>query len=59
MRGKGAKLGEGCPRVRLGQDRLPNRAHLADFRHGSGNRWGVAEIKDINLPGPHVLWPVL
>ncbi len=28
MRGKGAKLGEGCPKVRLSQDRLPNRAHL-------------------------------
>ncbi len=23
MRGKGAKLGEGCPKVRLSQDRLP------------------------------------
>jgi len=26
--GKGAKLGEGCPKVRLSQDRLPNRADL-------------------------------
>jgi hypothetical protein len=26
VRGKGSKLGEGCPKVRLGQDRLPNRA---------------------------------
>ncbi len=31
--GEGAKLGEGCPKVRLGQDRLPDRAHLADFCH--------------------------
>ncbi len=23
MRGKGTKLGEGCPRVRLSQDRMP------------------------------------
>ncbi len=23
--GKGAKFGEGCPKVRLGQDRMPNR----------------------------------
>jgi hypothetical protein len=23
VRGKGAKLGEGCPKVRLSQDRLP------------------------------------
>jgi len=26
------------------QDRLPNRAHLADFCHGSRNQQGVAEI---------------
>ncbi len=52
MRGKGAKLGEGCPKVRLGQDRLPNRAHLADFHQGSGNLRGVAEIRAVNLPGP-------
>jgi hypothetical protein len=52
VRGKGAKLCEGCPKVRLGQDRLPNRAHLADFRHRSRNRLGVAEIRAINLPGP-------
>jgi hypothetical protein len=26
VRGKGAKLGEGCPKARLSQGRLPNRA---------------------------------
>ncbi len=27
MRGKGAKLGEGCAKVRLTQDRLPINPH--------------------------------
>jgi hypothetical protein len=26
VRGEAAKLGEGCPKVGLGKDRLPNRA---------------------------------
>ncbi len=51
MRGKGAKLGEGCPKVSLGQDRLPNRAILANFCHKQKSE-GVAEIQDVNLPGP-------
>ncbi len=31
MRGKGTKLGEGCPKVRLSQDRVPIFSHVRDF----------------------------
>ncbi len=31
MRGKGTKLGEGCPKVRLSQDRMPIFSHIRDF----------------------------
>ena len=40
MMGKGAKLGEGCPKVRLGQDSLPNKAI------------SVAETIYVVLPSP-------
>ncbi len=45
MRGKGVKLGEGCPKVRLSQDRLPivteSRRKSAEI---GGNRQKSAEI---------------
>ncbi len=31
MRGKGTKLGEGCPKVRLSQDRMPIFSQIRDF----------------------------
>ena len=37
MRGKAAKLGEGCQKVRLGQDSLPNIAISAAETSG---KWG-------------------
>jgi hypothetical protein len=43
VRGKRAKLGEGCPKVRLSQDRLPK---VTESRRKS------AGIRDVNLPGP-------
>ena len=40
MRGKGTKLGEGCPEVRLSQDRMPILSpHLAYFE-GKGTKLG-------------------
>jgi len=32
VRGKGTKLGEGCPKVRLSQDRMPSEGAFRDFR---------------------------
>ncbi len=44
MRGKVAKLGQGCPKVSLSQDRLP--IVTESWRKSAG-------IRDVNLPGPY------
>ncbi len=42
-RGKGTKLGEGCPKVRLSQDRMPILPpHLAYFE-GKGTKLSEGE----------------
>jgi hypothetical protein len=43
VRGKGTKLGEGCPKVRLSQDRMPILPpHLA-YSEGKGTKLGEGE----------------
>jgi hypothetical protein len=43
VRGKGTKLGKGCPKVRLSQDRMPNLSpHLA-YSEGKGTKLGEGE----------------
>jgi hypothetical protein len=44
VRGKGTKLGEGCPNVRFSQDRMPILPpHLA-YSEGKGNKLGEGEV---------------
>ncbi len=40
MRGKGAKLGEPCPKVRLSQDRMPISSPSPSLNEGKGAKLG-------------------
>ncbi len=40
MRGKGTKLGEGCPKVRLSQDRMPILGRGKGTKRGNGTKLG-------------------
>ena len=43
MRGKGTKLGEGCPKVRLSQDRMPILVLGERTKRGKGTKLGEGE----------------
>ncbi len=43
MRGKGTKLGEGCPKVRLSQDRMTILSFHLDYYEGKGTKLGEGE----------------
>jgi len=44
--GKGAKLGEGCPKVRLSQDRMPISSPLLAYYEGKGAK--LSEEKELS-----------
>ncbi len=47
MRGERSKLGEGCPKVRLSQDRMPILPpHLA-YYEGKGTKLGLSWTKGL------------
>ena len=43
MRGKGTKLGEGCPKVRLSQDRMTILSFRLAYSEGKGTKLGEGE----------------
>ncbi len=43
MRGKGTKLGEGCPKVRLSQDRMTILSFHLAYSEGKGTKLGEGE----------------
>jgi hypothetical protein len=43
MRGKGTKLGEECPKVRLSQDRMPILSSHLTYSEGKGTKLGEGE----------------
>ncbi len=44
MRGKGTKLGEGCPKVRLSQDWMTILSFHLAFYEGKGTKLGEGEM---------------
>ncbi len=43
MRGKRTKIGEGCPKVRLNQDRITILSFHLAFSEGNGTKLGEGE----------------
>jgi hypothetical protein len=43
VRGKGTKLGEGCPKVRLSQDRITILSFHLAYYEGKGTKLGEGE----------------
>ncbi len=43
MRGKGTKLGEECPKVRLSQDSMPILSSHLTYSEGKGTKLGEGE----------------
>ncbi len=49
MRGKGTKLGEGCPKVRLSQDRMPILGEGERDQKGKGSKLGEGAFQDFGI----------